>query len=313
MRRSPRRHRDGHVEALATANPPRFGNRRRSRSVPRRGSRTAGFSFRSFDAAAVLGILNVTPDSFSDGGRYLNVESAVAHALRLVADGASAIDVGGESTRPGARSIGVDEEVRRVVPVIERLRGCTAISIDTTKSVVAERAIEAGATIINDVSAGLADPRILEVAAESGAGVVLMHRKGTPQTMQRRARYRDVVSDVTRFLAERVEAALRAGIRLDRIAVDPGIGFAKTLSHNLRLLAHLDEIVALGLPVVIGVSRKTFLGTILGAPVEQREEGTIAASLLAVGAGAAWVRVHDVLPVVRALRVARAIWGAAGS
>ena len=197
--------------------------------------------------------------------------------------------------------------------MIERLRGRGVISIDTTKARVAERALAAGAAIINDVSGGLDDPDLLHVAAASGAGVILMHRKGSAQTMQSKARYRDVVMEVKQFLAERVESALRAGVRLEAIAIDPGIGFAKNPSHNLRLLAHLGEIVALGVPVVVGVSRKSFLGTLLGTPVDQRVEGTIAASLLAAQAGASWVRVHDVLPMARALRVARAIWGAARS
>lgn len=298
------------MEELATAKPPRSGSLGRSPAGGKPGPRAKRFSFRRFDAPAVLGILNLTPDSFSDGGRYTDVAAAVAQADRMVAAGASAIDVGGESTRPGAVPVPADEEIRRVVTVIERLRGRMPISIDTTKARVAERAIAAGATIVNDVSGALADPDILGVAAAGGAGIILMHRKGTPQTMQRRARYRDVVSEVTDFLAGRVEAALRAGIALDAIAIDPGIGFAKNLSHNLRLLAHLDEIVALGVPVVVGVSRKRFLGTLLDAPVDDRLEGTIAASLVAAGAGAAWVRVHDVEPVTRALRVARAIWRA---
>lgn len=256
-------------------------------------------------------MLNVTPDSFSDGGRFVDPAAAARHAERMLAEGAAAIDVGGESTRPGAEPVPTDEEARRVLPVIERLRGHATISIDTTKARVAEQAIAAGAAIVNDVSGGLAEPDILDVAAAAGAGFVIMHRKGTPRTMVAKARYRDVVDEVKLFLAARVEAALRAGIHVESLAVDPGIGFAKNVTHNLRLLAHLDEIVALGLPVIVGVSRKSFLGRLLdGAPVEERLEGTIAASLLAVSAGAAWVRVHDVLPVARALRVARAIRGA---
>ncbi|MGH7897329.1 MAG: dihydropteroate synthase, partial [Candidatus Binatia bacterium] len=203
------------------------------------------------------------------------------------------------------------EELRRVLPVIEGLAGLAPISIDTTKAAVAAEALAAGATIVNDVSGAVADPRMLAVVAERGAEIVLMHSRGSPRTMAGLARYRDVVGEVRRFLAERVEAARRAGIPRRRIAVDPGIGFAKTARHNLRLLARLGEIVALGSPVVVGVSRKSFLGRLLDLPVDQRVEGTIAASLLAAAAGARILRVHDVGPMARALRVATAVWKAA--
>ena len=226
----------------------------------------------------------------------------------MAEDGADWIDVGGESTRPGAAAVGADEEVRRVLPVIERIAGLRPISIDTTKAVVAARALEAGASIVNDVSAGAADPDMLRVVAEHRASVILMHRRGTPATMDRLARYRDVVDEVRRFLEARIEAALAAGIDRRAIAVDPGIGFAKTARHNLEILARIDEIVALGFPVVVGVSRKRFLGRLLDLPPAERLEGTIAASLVAIGGGASVVRVHDVAPMARALRVARAIW-----
>jgi dihydropteroate synthase len=256
-------------------------------------------------------VLNVTPDSFSDGGRFFDVEHAVAHARALVRDGADAIDVGGESTRPNAEPVTQAEELRRVLPVIESIRGLAPISIDTTKAVVAEAALAAGATIVNDVSGATADPEMLRVVAEHDAAIILMHRKGTPRTMDRLARYHDVVLEVRRFLRERAAAAVAAGVARDAIAIDPGIGFAKTHSHNLILLKRLGEIVSLGYPVVVGVSRKRFLGRLLeDAPPEARLEGTVAASLLALAAGARIVRVHDVGPMARALRVARAVWDA---
>lgn len=255
----------------------------------------------------------MTPDSFSDGGRFLDVDAAVEQARRMADDGADCIDVGGESTRPGADPVAEEEELRRVLPVVERVAGVRPVSVDTTKAGVAARALDAGASIVNDVSGATADARMLEVVAERRAAIILMHRKGTPKTMNRLARYRDVVAEVRRFLEQRVAAALRAGIPREAIAVDPGIGFAKNLGHNLQLLARIGEIAALGVPVVVGVSRKRFLGRLLDLPAEQRVEGTIAASLLAVAGGARIVRVHDVGAVARALRVAQAIWGAARS
>lgn len=229
----------------------------------------------------------------------------------MAEEGADWIDVGGESTRPGASPVAEEEELARVLPVIQRIRGLRPISIDTTKARVAEQALEAGAVIVNDVSGATADRDMLSVVADHGASIILMHRRGTPATMQRLASYRDVVATVRRSLAARTEAALRAGIQRQAIAVDPGIGFAKRLDHNLMLLARLREIAALGFPVVVGVSRKRFLGRVLGAPVAERSEGTLAASLLAVANGARVVRVHDVAAMARALAVAGAIWGAA--
>lgn len=257
-----------------------------------------------------MGVLNVTPDSFSDGGLYLNPERALEQARRMAEEGADLIDVGGESTRPGAEPVSPDEELRRVLPVIERLRTEVSlpISIDTTKAVVAAAALEAGAEIVNDVSAGTADPEMLPLIGRFGVGVIFMHRQGDPRSMQIRPRYGDVVAEVRQHLATRMEAALGAGIRWESIAVDPGIGFGKTVTHNLELLANLRTLVGLGVPVVVGVSRKSFLGDVLGLPVHSRTEGTLAASLLAVAEGARIVRVHDVLPTVRALRVAEAIW-----
>ena len=227
----------------------------------------------------------------------------------MAADGAEVIDVGGESTRPGAAPVAEAEELRRVLPVIERIRGLAAISIDTTKAAVAAAALSAGATIVNDVSGATLDPAMLSIVAERGAGIILMHRRGTPRTMNRLARYRNVTAEVKRFLSGRIEAALAAGISHRAIAIDPGIGFAKTSRHNLILLAHVSELATLGFPVIVGVSRKRFLGSLLGPSA--RAEGTVAASLLAVAGGARGVRVHEVAPMARALRVAQAIWAVA--
>jgi dihydropteroate synthase len=295
------------VEALETP------TSRRSPPAPpsRRGRRIRRSPLAALERPAILGILNVTPDSFSDGSRFLDADAAVAQARRMAEEGADVIDIGGESTRPGASPVDSAEELRRVLPVIERIRGLLPISIDTTKAAVAARAIEAGAVLVNDVSGATADPAMLSVVAERGAAIILMHRRGTPQTMDRLARYRDVVGEVKAFLSARVETALAAGISRDRIAVDPGFGFAKNATQNLTLLARIDEIVALGFPVVVGVSRKRFLGRLLNAPTEERLEGTVAASLLAVAGGARLVRVHDVAPMARALRVAQAIWALA--
>jgi dihydropteroate synthase len=278
------------------------------RTAARRGSSRRGAPLDVFRRPAILGILNVTPDSFSDGGRFMSVASAVAHARAMAADGADVIDVGGESTRPGAAPVADAEELRRVVPVIERIRGLAAISIDTTKAAVAAAALSAGATIVNDVSGATLDPAMLSLVAERGAGIILMHRRGTPRTMNRLARYRDVTTEVKRFLSARIEAALDAGISRRAIAIDPGIGFAKTSRHNLTLLAHVSELATLGFPVVVGVSRKRFLRGLLGPSAQARAEGTVAASLIAVAGGARGVRVHEVAPMARALRVAQAIW-----
>src|SRR5437763_359434 len=234
-----------------------------------------------------MGIVNVTPDSFSDGGLFLDPARAIEHGKRLIEEGAAIVDVGGESTRPGAEPVPEAEELRRVMPVVEALAGAGAeISIDTTKAEVARRALEAGATIVNDVSALRFDPGLAALTAEAGATCVLMHMLGEPKTMQADPRYDDVVDDVKAFLAQRVEAAIDAGIDERRLHVDPGIGFGKTLEHNLELLRRLDEIVALGLPVVLGTSRKSFLGRLTGREdPHERVAATVATSVLGLERG----------------------------
>src|SRR5919197_4532311 len=243
-----------------------------------------------------MGIANVTPDSFSDGGLYLDPERAIAHGRELAADGADLLDVGGESTRPGASPVGADEELRRVGPVVGALatsEGAT-VSIDTSKAAVAEAALAAGATVVNDVTALRGDPELAGVCAASGCEVVLMHMLGTPRTMQEDPRYDDVVAEVKSFLRARIEAAVDAGIAQERISIDPGIGFGKTLAHNLELLRRLRELRELGRPVVVGTSRKSFLGRLTGREVGDRLGGTIASSVLALANGADILRVHDV-------------------
>ena len=254
---------------------------------------------------AVMGVLNVTPDSFSDGGRFTDLDAAVAHGRALYADGAHVVDVGGESTRPGAEPVDEAEERRRVVPVIEALADLPApISVDTTKASVAAAALEAGALIVNDVSAGRFDPGMLATVATASAGYVVMHMQGEPATMQDDPRYDDVVAEVSEFLVERVDAAVTAGVDPDRIWADPGIGFGKTLAHNLTLLARLDEVVQrVGVPLLVGTSRKGFIGEITGSGVEDRDDGTLATVVWAVERGAAAVRVHDVAGASRTLRL----------
>ncbi|HWE11219.1 MAG TPA: dihydropteroate synthase [Solirubrobacteraceae bacterium] len=257
----------------------------------------------------VMGIVNVTPDSFSDGGRYLDVSSAVAHGLELESEGAAILDVGGESTRPGARAVSEEEELRRVLPVIEGLRtaGATVrISIDTSKAPVAAAALDAGATIVNDVTALRGDPEMVDVVAGRGAECCLMHMLGDPRTMQRDPHYDEVVADVKGFLEARMAFAVAHGVAEDRILLDPGIGFGKTDVHNLELLARLPELVELGRPVVIGTSRKSFLGRLTGRPVQDRLAATIATNVIAYERGARIFRVHDVAPVHDALLIAAA-------
>lgn len=258
----------------------------------------------------VMGVVNVTPDSFSDGGRYDEVDRAVEHGLSLIADGADLVDIGGESTRPGATRPLVSEELARVVPVIERLAGHGAVvSVDTMRAEVASAAIAAGAVLVNDVSGGLADPDILAVAAEHRVGYLAMHWRAHATEMHRRATYGDVVGEVCAELRERVAAALAAGIAADRLAIDPGLGFAKTAAHNWELLRHLDALDELGLPVLVGSSRKSFLGELLadpdGAPrpVLEREDAGVALTTLAGLAGVWAVRVHQVRSAVDALKV----------
>ena len=254
----------------------------------------------------IMGILNVTPDSFSDGGRFLSPDAAVERALAMEKEGADIIDVGGESSRPGAEPVPVEEELRRVLPVLERLRGKLRIpiSIDTTKAEVAEAALRAGASIVNDISALRFDPAMAPLVAKFGAGLVLMHMLGTPKTMQQAPHYEDVVTEVRDFLAERAQYAQSQGIPREAIAVDPGIGFGKTVEHNLELLRRLPELVELGFPVLVGPSRKSFIGAILGFGVEERLEGTLAACAVAVVRGADILRVHDVKEVRRAADLA---------
>lgn len=254
----------------------------------------------------IMGILNVTPDSFSDGGRFLSPDAAVERALAMEKEGADIIDVGGESSRPGAEPVPVEEELRRVLPVLERLRGKLRIpiSIDTTKAEVAEAALRAGASIVNDISALRFDPAMAPLVAKFGAGLVLMHMLGTPKTMQQAPHYEDVVTEVRDFLAERAQYAQSQGIPREAIAVDPGIGFGKTVEHNLELLRRLPELVELGFPVLVGPSRKSFIGAILGLGVEERLEGTLAACAVAVVRGADILRVHDVKEVRRAADLA---------
>ncbi|MFH1277956.1 MAG: dihydropteroate synthase [Candidatus Eisenbacteria bacterium] len=259
-----------------------------------------------------MGVLNVTPNSFSDGGRFADEGAAVEWGLALVREGADLVDVGGESTRPGAAEVPPDEEIRRAVPVIRALAGKIEkpLSIDTRKGVVARAAAEAGAAVINDVTGLTHDPELARVAAETGCGLVIGHIRGTPADMQENPRYRDPVAEVYDELARSAEIALGAGVAEEKIAVDPGIGFGKRVEDNLRLLRRLFEIRSLGFPILVGPSRKSFLGAILGLPVEERLEGTIGASVSAVLHGADILRIHDVRAVSRAVRTAEAIEGA---
>jgi dihydropteroate synthase len=262
----------------------------------------------AFPRPSVLGVVNVTPDSFSDGGRFLDPAAAAGEARRLLADGAALVDVGGESTRPGSEGVSVAEELRRVEPVLEALAGLP-LSVDTSKAVVARRALELGAAMVNDVTALRGDPELAGVVADSDAYVCLMHMLGEPRTMQENPRYEDVVSEVAAFLEERLAFAVAAGIGEERICLDPGIGFGKTVAHNLELLARLDELVALGRPVLVGASRKRFLGRVLGDP--NATTGPVSASVgvavLAYERGASLFRVHDVREHVEALAAARAV------
>jgi dihydropteroate synthase len=258
---------------------------------------------------AVMGVLNVTPDSFSDGGLWFKTDDAIRHALEMVEEGATIVDVGGESTRPGAAPVAAEEELRRVIPVIEAIRPeiDVPISIDTRKPEVARRAVDAGAAIVNDTAGEDVSPDMDAVVAESGAGYVIMHSRGSPDTMRSLTDYDDVVADVRSFLERRVEEARDAGVSAEAIAVDPGIGFAKTPDQSLRLLRSTKEFVDIGVPVLIGTSRKSFIGAVLDVPEDQRIEGTLASISWAVSAGARIVRVHDVAAAVRTIRLLEAI------
>jgi dihydropteroate synthase len=261
----------------------------------------------------LMGVLNVTPDSFSDGGRFLDADAAIAHGRRLIAEGADILDIGGESTRPGAEPVGSAEEMARVRPVLDGLAGAgVELSIDTSKAAVAELALGAGASIVNDVTALRGDPEMAAVIADSGARCCLMHMLGEPRTMQREPRYGDVVDDVKAFLAERLAFAVGQGVDEQRILLDPGIGFGKTTAQNLELLRRLDELCGLGRPIVIGTSRKRFLAAIApGEPsAEERLPGTITTNVLAFERGASVFRVHDVAPLRDALASADATLGA---
>ncbi|MDG4768457.1 dihydropteroate synthase [Solwaraspora sp. WMMD406] len=264
----------------------------------------------------VMGVLNVTPDSFSDGGRYADLDAAVEHGVRLYQEGADLIDVGGESTRPGAVRVDAETESARVLPVVRALAAAgVPMSIDTTRSAVADAALAAGASVVNDVSGGLADPLMRTVVAAAGCPWILMHWRGHSDRMQDLAHYHDVVGEVRTELAARVDDALAAGVAADKIIVDPGIGFAKRPEHNWRLTANLSDLISLGYPVLFAASRKSYLGRLLTdaagtpRPVDQRAAATIATSVLAVAAGAWGVRVHDVRDTVDAL----AVWQASGS
>jgi len=262
---------------------------------------------------SVVGVVNATPDSFSDGGRLAGVDAVVAHGLALARDGAHVLDVGGESTRPGAREVPADLEIARVVPAIEALAKATPlpISVDTRKAAVARAAIAAGASVVNDVSGGRHDPALLAVAAEHDVDLVLGHLRGTPETMQAEPRFTDVVAEVIEELAQSIERARAHGVRAERICVDPGIGFGKDLDHNLALLAEVGTIAArLGRPVLVGPSRKAFLGRLTGDAVADRDVATVAACAVAVFAGASAIRVHDVRGGVRAAAVGAALRGA---
>ncbi len=269
--------------------------------------------FRSLTRPLVMGVLNVTPDSFSDGGKYFRAKDAIERARQMVADGADLIDLGGESTRPGSEPVGADEEKRRVIPVLEAIAGKIGvpISIDTYKAETAAAALSAGAEIVNDISGGRMDPDMLTLVASRGVPIILGHIRGTPKDMQDDPVYVDVVQEVADELEGIAVRAEEAGIARENVLVDPGIGFGKKMEHNLSLLRHLGQIVERGRPVVVGVSRKKFIGVLLdNAPPDDRIEGTAAAAALCVAAGAAVIRVHDVRQMARVVKVASAIVGA---
>ncbi len=259
--------------------------------------------------ALVMGVLNVTPDSFWGGGRHLDLDAAVTHVLGMIDEGADLIDIGAESSRPGAEPVEEAEEVRRLVPVVQAVcnKVSVPVSIDTTKAGVARRALDAGASIINDISALGFDPLMARVVAETGAGVILMHMRGAPKSMQQNPQYGDVVTEVSQFLLRQMRAAMEAGIGSEQILLDPGFGFGKTVDHNLALLAQLHDLAALGRPLVVGVSRKSFIGRVLDRTVDQRLMGTAAAVVMAVERGARVVRVHDVGAIRDVVRMVEAV------
>jgi dihydropteroate synthase len=264
-------------------------------------------TFELSERALVMGVVNVTPDSFSDGGQFLDPAAAITHGRGLIDEGADLVDLGAESTRPGSSSVPAAEQLRRLMPVVQALAGAGAtISIDTASAEVARESLAAGAHVVNDVTA-LGDPSMASVVASAGAGLVLMHMQGTPATMQQAPHYDDVAREVREFLEARLAVAGTAGVAAECVALDPGIGFGKTLEHNLELIARLDQLAALGRPIVLGASRKSFLGKLLGgAPVDERGEGGLAAAAIAVFLGARIIRTHDVAATVPVVRVAAA-------
>ncbi len=266
-------------------------------------------TFHLGEKTLLMGVLNVTPDSFSDGGQFFEREKAIAHGFKMVEEGADVIDIGGESTRPGSKPLALEEELQRVLPVIETLAKETdvPISIDTYKSEVARRAIEAGAEIINDISGLHFDPDLARIAAKEKTPLILMHIRGTPETMQKDIHYHSLFSEIIAYLQEGIRRAESAGVHPEQIVIDPGIGFGKTLEHNLLILKHLSEFRVLGKPILLGTSRKTFIGKILDTPPDQRLEGTLSSIVIGVLNGAHIIRVHDVLPAKRAIAVADAI------
>lgn len=268
-----------------------------------------GVELKADFAPLVMGILNVTPDSFSDGGTFFSTDVAVERALEMVEEGAAIIDVGGESTRPGAMPVDAEEEERRVIPVVRAIasQSKTVVSIDTTKARVASQALDAGAHIINDISSCTFDPDMPSLAASSGAGVILMHMQGTPRVMQHAPHYKNVVGEVLDYLVAQSNALMINGVKRDCLAIDPGIGFGKNLEHNLSLLTSLDKFAELGLPVVAGVSRKSFLGLLTGKNAQERLAGSIAATVFCALKGVQIVRVHDVKETVDAMNVVRAL------
>jgi dihydropteroate synthase len=263
-------------------------------------------------SVAVMGVLNVTPDSFSDGGLWVDPADAITHGCDMASEGAAIIDVGGESTRPGAQPVPIEEELARVVPVITGLAAEVGvpISIDTRRAVVARAALEAGASVVNDTAGEASEPEIVRLVAATGAAIIVMHSRGSPQTMGDLTSYSDVVKEVTSFLVERADRLQASGVRQESIVFDPGFGFAKTGEQNLELLSRLDELTGLGVPVLAGTSRKSFIGRVLDAGTEERLEGTLATLVWAVTKGVRIVRVHDVLPAVRAVRMTEAIQNA---
>lgn len=257
----------------------------------------------------VMGILNITPDSFSDGGRFIDPSRALSHAIKMAEDGADIIDVGGESSRPGAAPVSADEEAKRVIPLIEKLSSVirVPISIDTYKAKVARLALDAGASMVNDISALRMDAEMLSLVAKRKVPVVIMHMQGTPQNMQENPQYESVVGEISAFLRERIRLCLEAGVPRDKIIVDPGVGFGKTIDHNLGIMKHISEFRGLGYPLMLGTSRKSFIGNVLGLPVEERVEGTAATIAFAIAQGVEIMRVHDVKQMVRVAKMTNAI------